>query len=134
LFYRGGNGISHKQENEKDVGGFICPNASCRKIFIHPLKASNLGLSAEPYDACPYCLTEIDSDADSVVMDLPKDETPSKEDMQSQNAVVINLTECKKHFGYLSERAAKEQIPDECLTCREIVHCMLRTKEEVGNS
>ena len=67
-------------------------------------------------------------------MGTPKDEASLQEDTQRQNAVVITPTECKKHFGYLSERAVKEKIPDECLTCREIVHCMLRTKEQVGNS
>jgi hypothetical protein len=31
---------------------------------------------------------------------------------------------CLNQFGYLSERKTKEQIPDECLTCKDILQCM----------
>jgi hypothetical protein len=33
---------------------------------------------------------------------------------------------CKYHLGYLSEREKKQQIPDECIVCQDIVECMLR--------
>jgi hypothetical protein len=33
---------------------------------------------------------------------------------------------CNYHLGYLSERSSKEQIPDECMTCKDIVECMLK--------
>jgi hypothetical protein len=33
---------------------------------------------------------------------------------------------CKHHIGYLGEREPNVQIPDECLTCKEIVQCMLK--------
>jgi hypothetical protein len=37
---------------------------------------------------------------------------------------------CHFHLGYLSERAQKEQIPEECLVCRDIVDCMLKKMRE----
>jgi hypothetical protein len=33
---------------------------------------------------------------------------------------------CKHHFGYLSQRSSKEKIPEECITCENIVQCMLK--------
>ncbi|MGD0407090.1 MAG: hypothetical protein ABSB10_10640 [Candidatus Bathyarchaeia archaeon] len=33
---------------------------------------------------------------------------------------------CHYHLGYLSERKQKEQIPDECIVCKDIVECMLQ--------
>jgi hypothetical protein len=37
---------------------------------------------------------------------------------------------CHYHLGYLSERKSKEQIPEECLTCKNMVDCMLRKMKE----
>jgi hypothetical protein len=33
---------------------------------------------------------------------------------------------CRYHLGYLSEREQKEQIPDDCIVCKNIVDCMLK--------
>jgi hypothetical protein len=33
---------------------------------------------------------------------------------------------CNYHLGYLSERVKKEKIPDECLSCKDILECMLK--------
>jgi hypothetical protein len=35
-------------------------------------------------------------------------------------------SDCQLHLGYLSERSSKEQIPDGCLVCKDIVECMLK--------
>jgi len=49
---------------------FTCPNPSCGKVFANPLKAENLcAKETQPYDACPYCLTEIVVDADSLTVE-----------------------------------------------------------------
>jgi hypothetical protein len=37
---------------------------------------------------------------------------------------------CQYHHGYLSERNSKQQIPDDCLVCKNIVDCMLRKMRE----
>ncbi len=34
-------------------------------------------------------------------------------------------TGCPHHFGYLSKRPKDIPIPEECLTCRKMVQCML---------
>ena len=82
--------------------------------------------SAEPYAACPYCLTET-----SDVYVEPKNrlektgsETILPEEKLSQNKDIP--VDCHYHFGFLSEREKREQIPDECVSCKDILECMLR--------
>jgi hypothetical protein len=55
--------------------------------------------------------------ADNMVAELKKQD--------SEKPVV-----CHFHLGYLSERAQKEQIPEECFVCKDIVDCMLRKMRE----
>ena len=33
---------------------------------------------------------------------------------------------CHYHPGYLGEQKHKEQIPDECMVCKDIIECMIR--------
>jgi len=87
-----------------------------------------------PYDACPYCLTEI----------VPEKVVSSPKGVQESNLEETRVEEmsmptiegkptqmqpqtkkCEHQFGYLSKRSAKEKIPEECITCESIVQCML---------
>jgi hypothetical protein len=112
--------------------GFVCPNTSCRKVFTRPLKTVNVGVSSEPFNACPYCLTEITGEAKPISA-APQVEVTKEPETATKTESPLAPAECKRHFGYLSQRGAKEQIPDECLTCKEIVQCMFKpTTENVG--
>jgi len=119
------------QNEEEQKNALTCPNNTCAKIFLKPLKALNLQVaSAGPYDACPYCLTEINRDEMTAVSDEP---TVAEVDKTLGNQVQIpqqQSTSCSYHMGYLSERDSKDQIPDECIICKEIVECMLRKMKE----
>jgi len=82
--------------------------------------------SAEPYAACPYCLTKI-TEAQLEAENKPEKaqiETGLPEEKPTKNREKP-LT-CHHYLGYLSEREQKEQIPDECIVCKDIVECMLR--------
>ena len=106
-----------------------CPNLSCGKVFTKPLRALNLQRnSAEPYDACPYCLTEILSDDTLDVTSDATGETEVEEKKYEVEQVEFpeKSSECAYHLGYLSERSSKEQIPDKCIMCKDIVTCMLK--------
>jgi hypothetical protein len=37
---------------------------------------------------------------------------------------------CHHHLGYLSERKSKEQVPEGCLTCKNMVDCMLQKMKD----
>ena len=92
--------------------------------------------SEESYDACPYCLTElILEDESSVTYDEPE-ETFEPEEAETEVEETVDVaeqvetpeepSECAHYLGYLSEKSSKEQIPDECMMCKDIVTCMLK--------
>ncbi|MGD0643545.1 MAG: hypothetical protein ABSA75_01420 [Candidatus Bathyarchaeia archaeon] len=96
--------------------------------------------SAEPYAACPYCLTKI-TEAQLEAENKPEKATEPQleaENKPEKAQIETGLPEekptknrekpltCHHYLGYLSERAQKEQIPDECIVCKDIVECMLR--------
>jgi len=37
--------------------------------------------------------------------------------------------QCEHHFGYLSDRASGEKIPEECMVCEKMLDCMVRTEK-----
>lgn len=95
-----------------------------------------------PYDACPYCLTEITvADEPAIKFDEPEilepesfeSEETSVETEVEEAAPVEEKTsvpeapsECAHYLGYLSEKASSDKIPDECMMCKDIVTCMLK--------
>ena len=103
---------------------FTCPNPACRKVFDKPLKTLNLQNSAEPYAACPYCLTKITESQVEISKPETQDESPLSKEKSSKN--VEKPSTCHYHFGYLSEREDKQQIPDECIVCKALLECMLQ--------
>jgi len=115
---------------------FICSNPSCGKTFTSPIKAQNLASKTrEPYDACPYCLTEILLDENPAVMEETRKserkeievEEPTRLDYNEEKSTLSKpQSGCAHYFGYLSERSAKGKIPDECMICGKIVQCMLK--------
>lgn len=105
---------------------FTCPNPSCRKVFNTPLKTSNLTQDlAELYVACPYCLTKI---TEAQIETYNEPEKVHVEKIRSEETPNRNKeipTFCNYHLGHLSEQKHKEQIPDECIVCKDILECML---------
>lgn len=52
---------------------------------------------------------------------------PSVRHMEEKPVLAPSKVEgCTHYFGYLSERSSKEKIPEECITCGNIVQCMLK--------
>ena len=102
--------------------------------------------SKEPYDACPYCLTEIVLDDEpSIASAEPETFGPEETEELEEAEIEVEETahveepvktpeasssECSHYLGYLSEKSSKEQIPDECMMCKDIVSCMLKKMKE----
>ena len=97
--------------------------------------------SEEPYDACPYCLTKIVLDDEPTIASAEPEtfepeeteeaeeaeiEVEEKEYVEEPAKIPETPSECRHYLGYLSEKSAKEQIPDECMMCKDIVSCMLK--------
>jgi hypothetical protein len=55
---------------------------------------------------------------------LEKTQTSVSKEKHSKNKE--KPVSCKFHLGYLSEREQKQEIPDECIICKDIVECMLK--------
>jgi hypothetical protein len=93
---------------------------------------------AEPYNACPYCLTKIVAEGGSPVAGAKlvseereignKDETvrPVGDEMADREP----KAGCEHYLGYLSDRSTKEKIPEECIVCDDVVKCMLKTVKD----
>jgi hypothetical protein len=125
----GGLAISQIEEKTKKSSTFNCPNASCGRVFTMPLRALNLQQDPEePYNACPYCLTEINIDVVSPPTRFESEKTEVEEQKHVKEQVELpeKPSECVYHLGYLSERSSKKQIPDDCMMCKDIVTCMLK--------
>ncbi len=131
MFSRGGLFISQIKDVLKDANGFVCPNASCHRTFTRPIYATNVQVSKEPYKACPFCLTRIPGEPEFIPNMPSKEEIPQTPLMEvnKKEEAITSTPGCNKHFGFLSERASNVPIPDECLTCSEVVQCM-RKKEK----
>ena len=132
----GGLLITRKKETIMENQSCTCPNPSCGRVFTSPVKAENLcSRNAEVYDACPFCLTEITSEKNSVAIEEKKDlkEKRTKSEQASVRSKKETKAEsppevqkCAHQFGYLSTRSKKEKIPEECMMCEKIVQCMLK--------
>ena len=138
--------IAQIEEKNKKSRMFTCPNLACTKEFTKPLKAFNLQQSSEnPYDACPYCLTEIVVNDEPVITcdenETFEQEPPEPENFEASEAPVEveevspieekveveeKPAECAHYLGFLSERTPTDPIPDECIICKNIVACMLK--------
>jgi hypothetical protein len=120
--------ISNTQfEYVEETSVHTCPNPTCGKTFKNPLKALNLQRNTEPYSACPYCLTKIEETPAPIFIRTNEDTFEETLDVEAKGKTKLESpSACRFHVGYLSERAQKEQIPDDCLVCKDIVDCMLR--------
>jgi hypothetical protein len=104
---------------------YTCPNAACKKTFMAPLKALNLQDNpSEPYYACPVCLTRVESAEQVKVEKSTPQSKPVEAAVKQGSKVGEKPAGCQFHLGYLSTRGKKE-IPEDCLTCINIVECML---------
>lgn len=115
---------------------FTCSNTACGKKFTKPLKALNLQQDSEvPYDACPYCLTEITVNYEpEITYDEPETFEPDEAPIEVHEMAPVEEkteideapSECSHYLGYLSEKPSSDNIPDECMMCKDIVTCMLK--------
>jgi hypothetical protein len=124
-----------KKDTTDEPQSFTCRNLSCGKIFSKPIKAINLGSkNAVTYDACPYCLTEIIDEPNEPATEPEQEISVEKLEKSAHIGASIDVPDksvgkprkCAHQFGYLSKRSSKEQIPEECMMCEDIVKCMLK--------
>jgi hypothetical protein len=127
----------HRRKESANDSQFTCPNSSCGIVFQKPIKVKNLNPEdSECYDACPRCLTAISTESSSenvpvVEANLSEPVEDAKElevasSIEERKVKPSSTIQCTHHMGYLSERSKKEEIPEECMVCENIVKCMLK--------
>jgi len=98
-----------------------CQNSRCGRVFDRPLELIDL---ARPSDkssyVCPYCLSKFEPIQ-------PEQETVTKPFAGEKLQDVVEQKEgkCPHFFGYLSGRPKNTPIPDFCLTCQQMMKCLL---------
>jgi len=121
-----------KAKMKMNSQSFTCSNPECGRVFANPIIVQDLTSKTESsYSACPYCLTEIVIETNSEVKE--EKQTLKKKRAKAQPPKLkpaekssVKDNKCPYHFGYLSQRSRKEEIPEECMTCEKIVQCMLK--------
>ncbi len=116
------------QTKTEEKTTITCSNKACNKVFEKPLRTINLQYDPKVlHDACPYCLQEIPNPETINKEQQEDDETPESDvEMEKPTQDQEKSSDCKHHFGYLNEKERTKQIPDECITCPEIIDCMMK--------
>lgn len=97
---------------------FICPYHQCRRTFRKPLMLTNNSkVPRETYYACPHCFSKVD-----VAIDNKENVRLLSVEVSERNEIE-NPLECTYHFGYLKSLPKSSSIPDECLTCANLMKC-----------
>ncbi len=132
----------------------ICPNCGI-EINKLLFTVVNSGFIMEEYYGCPYCLAKIkdidekktcetpkneiteDFEEDSKIIEnkaiepeetFSENEIENEEELTEANNVNENKPKppgCNHQAGYLKNRPKDSPVPDECLTCTEMINCMI---------
>jgi len=102
-----------------------CPNPRCGKEFDEPLLLRNLSKSpVERYYVCPHCIIKLNNvpsddqrESSFVRVEAPLVPTGPKEPGSSS---------CTHHVGFLKTLPKGDSIPEDCLTCPELLRCMFK--------
>jgi len=126
-----------KTKAEMEIQSFTCSNPECGKVFADPIIVQDISSKNESsYHACPYCLTEIVIEKTPEIEEKRRTRNKKRIEIEEEKVRPVKIKstqqpsleqhECLYHFGYLSQRSRKEEIPEECMTCEKVVQCMLK--------
>ena len=111
----------HVSEESPNLKSVTCPNNKCGKMFDKPLELIDL---AKPSDessyVCPYCLSKLEPaqpEHEAIA------ETFSGE--RFQEVTEQKEGKCPQFVGYLGKRPKNVPIPESCLTCPQMMKCLL---------
>jgi len=100
----------------------VCSHIKCGRMFSEPLALTvRVDGSLETYQACPHCFSRL-----GISETLEKDlsETPLSASEEALSNAADEVANCAHFLGYLKTRPKDSPIPDECLTCNQILKCM----------
>jgi len=95
--------------------------SECKTTFHRPILAAvTTSGNVQKYYACPRCLSKVKN------VELQENKAKTALAQETKKFVVEKLeaAKCEHFVGYLKKRPKDTPIPDECLTCAEIVKCL----------
>lgn len=114
----------------------VCGYVRCGRSFSTPVRLTDFSHqpSSETYFACPYCFSKVDEHEhpESKLFHGVGYEVSSRDDAESlKRGEPLNTSKaettvnCPHKLGYLKKRSKDQAIPDSCLTCPNILQCMV---------
>jgi hypothetical protein len=100
-----------------------CQNSKCGKIFDRPLELIDLANPTEKGAyVCPHCLCQIETAK-------PEQEIMAETEVFTEEKIEEVAEEkdekCPHFIGYLGKRPKSTPIPESCLTCEQMMKCLL---------
>jgi len=108
-------------ETSSNQQSMTCPNNRCGKVFDKPLQLIDLAKpSEETALVCPYCLSKLE-------LAQPEQEIVAETFLDEKFQGVAQQKEegCPHFVGYLGKRQKDIPIPEFCLTCPQMMKCLL---------
>jgi hypothetical protein len=134
LNLKGATGAFRLGEEDDDAkeDSFNCPNEDCGHVFKNPLIALQIQKGEETeFYACPWCLSKITVEKDSILPDLNRLEDEVTEESETEQVLPHETSSgCRHHLGYLGERDSRGAIPEECMICKDLMDCMHKKVKE----
>ena len=97
----------------------ICSNPYCKIEILEPILINNLSTNpAKKYLGCKICFYELKKNQ----LKLFKSSTNKHQKNKKESP-----KSCNNFFGYLSKKPKDISTPTECLICRKLVDCTLKT-------
>ena len=104
--------------------GFTCDE--CGGKFQLPLLATAFTSDqTQKYYACPCCLTKIQGIQPPQKEPASAVQAPTTEP-EKPSGKSENTAKCAHFFGYLRKKQKNASIPEECLTCSQMVECLMQ--------
>ena len=106
----------------------------CGKVFENSIELTDFSsMPMQTYRACPFCFRKVDKEEtlkefDEIVPVEPLTLKGNKKVPQEQDHKETESSGdagCPHYLGYLKKRPKNAPIPDICLTCRNMVKCVL---------
>jgi hypothetical protein len=122
------------QQSNGGVHGVGCSCGSCGREFGSPVELADFCKKPmQTYQACPFCFTKVGEPEEPKLSEttsaLTREESKLMEgggDASSErDADNPQEVECAHYFGYLKKRPKKTAIPDDCLTCPQMIKCIM---------
>jgi hypothetical protein len=114
------NDGDHTTENK----GFTCEG--CGRAYEKAILASIISEGqTQEYYACPRCMTKTTPTQKRKTIQESEPPTTTAQAKKTTTVEKETIPGCAHHFGYLKKREKDKPFPDECLTCRKMVDCLM---------